>query len=233
MKTTKLSVAALALAAVFMVTSCSTWNNTGKGAAYGGGGGALLGAGIGALAGGGKGALIGSAIGAGVGAGAGALVGRRMDKKQAEIAASVKDAQVEKVTDINGLQAIKVTFPDGILFGFNSTTLSNSAMASLSKLAVELANEPGIDVSVYGNTDNIGSYAANQKVSQRRAEVVSNYLVGHGVPVTRIIVVKGLAYDAPVASNDTEAGRAQNRRVDIFLTANDHMVREATTASLK
>lgn len=232
MKTTKFSVAALLLAAMFTVTSCSSWSNTGKGAAYGAGGGALLGAGIGALAGGGKGAAIGSAIGAGVGAGTGALIGKRMDKKQEEIAQKVKDAQVEQVTDNNGLQAIKVTFSDGILFGFNSTALSTQSQIALAQFAGEITGEPGLDIAIYGNTDNVGTHEVNQRVSLQRAQAVQNYLLGKGVPSGRIITVKGLAYDNPVASNDTDAGRAQNRRVEIFLTANEHMVQQAESGKL-
>lgn len=232
MKTTKFSISAL-LAAGLLMAGCSSWSNTGKGAAYGGGGGALLGAGIGALAGGGKGAAIGAAVGAGVGAGAGALVGKKMDKKQAEIAQQVKDAQVEQVTDQNGLQAIKVTFNDGILFGFNSAKLSDASQSALSKFANTVVSEPDMDITIYGNTDNVGTRAANEKVSTERAQAAENFLIGHGVPRKQIIVVKGLAYDNPVADNSTEAGRAQNRRVEIFLTANKDMVAKAEAGTLK
>lgn len=232
MKTTKLRVAVILLAAMFTVTSCSSWNNTGKGAALGAGGGALLGAGIGALAGGGKGAVIGSAIGAGVGAGTGALIGNRMDKKQAEIAQKVKDAEVEQVTDNNGLQAIKVTFADGILFGFNSTQLSTQSQISLAQFAGEISGEQGLDITIYGNTDNVGSHEVNQRISLQRAQAVQNFLLGKGIPSSRIIAVQGLSFDNPVASNDTEAGRAKNRRVEIFLTANQHMIQQAEAGKL-
>ena len=232
MKTSKLSITVL-LAAGLLMAGCSTWSNTGKGAAYGSGGGALLGAGIGALAGGGKGAAIGAAVGAGVGAGAGALIGKKMDKKQAELEQQIKDAQIEQVTDQNGLQAIKVTFSDGILFGFNSSTLSQASQDALAKFANTVITEPNMDISIYGNTDNVGTREANEKISTQRAQAVENFLVGHGVPSKQIIVVKGLAYDNPVADNSTEAGRAQNRRVEIFLTANKDMVAQAEAGTLK
>ena len=231
MRTTKLSFAAFALAAIFALTSCASMNNTGRGALLGGGG-ALLGAGIGALAGGGKGAAVGAAIGAGVGAGTGALIGHRMDKKQEEIAQAIKDAEVEQVTDENGLQAIKVTFADGILFGFNSTALSTAAQTSLAQFAGQISNEQGLDITILGNTDNIGTHAVNQRISLERAQSVQNFLLGRGVPAGRIISVQGLAFDNPIASNDTEAGRAKNRRVEIFLTANAHMVRQAEAGTL-
>lgn len=231
MKTTKLSVAALAAASLLMV-SCSSMSNTGKGAVYGGGGGALLGAGIGALAGGGKGAAIGAAVGAGVGAGAGALIGKRMDKKQAELA-KIEEAKVEQVTDQNGLQAIKVTFADGILFGFNSSTLSEESRTALTKFAAEVKAEPNMDISIYGNTDNVGSRAANEKVSTARAESVANFLEGQGVNASQITMIKGLGFDSPVADNSTEAGRAQNRRVEIFLTADENMIQQAEAGTLQ
>ena len=116
---------------------------TGKGALIGGGGGAALGAGLGALIGGGKGAGIGSAIGAAVGAGAGALIGKKMDKQQAQLEEQLgQQAQVEKTTDQNGLQAIKVTFNGGILFPTNGTTLSANAKTDLSNFAVSLRENP-------------------------------------------------------------------------------------------
>ena len=107
-----------------LLTGCNSMTNTGKGALIGGGSGAAVGAGIGALIGGGKGAGIGAAIGTAVGAGAGTLIGNRMDKQKKELEKSLANADVETVQDQNGLAAIKVTFPGGILFPTNGTTLS-------------------------------------------------------------------------------------------------------------
>ncbi len=137
------------------------------------------------------------------------------------------------MTDQNGLQAIKVTFADGILFGFNSTALNTASQVALSNFAGSIVTEPGMDISVYGNTDNVGSHAVNEKVSLERAQAVQNFLLGKGVPAARMIAVQGLAYDNPIADNSTEAGRAQNRRVEIFLTANQHMVSQAEAGTLK
>ena len=225
-KTTRLSIVAIAIASLLMV-GCSTMSKTGKGAAYGAGGGAALGAAIGGLAGGGKGAAIGAAVGAGVGSGTGALIGRRMDKKEAELAQKMKDAQVEQVEDKNGLQAIKVTFADGLLFDFNSTTLSSRAQNSLRDFASSLKTERDMDVTIYGHTDNRGSHEVNQRVSSQRAEAVRNFLLGQGVAPSQIINVMGLAFDSPIADNDTEGGRALNRRVEIFLTASPEMIKRA------
>jgi outer membrane protein OmpA-like peptidoglycan-associated protein len=230
-KSAKFLAVIMAVAVVF--AGCGSMSNAGKGALYGGGGGAALGTAIGALAGGKDGALLGAAIGAGVGAGAGALIGNKMDKKQAEIAQAMKDAQVEQVTDQNGFQAIKVVLPNGILFGFNSSVLNTTSQSELTKFAQTVVNEQGMDISIYGNTDNVGTLEANQKVSLARAQAVQNFLLGHGVPASRVISVVGLAYNNPVASNDTEAGRAQNRRVELFLTANQHMVNQAQAGTLQ
>ena len=112
------------LVAGMLLTSCNM-SNTGKGALIGGGSGAAVGAGLGAIFGKGKGAAIGAAVGAAVGTTAGALIGKKMDKA-AEQAKQVEGAQVEQVTDNNGLQAVKVTFDSGILFSTSSSTLSAS-----------------------------------------------------------------------------------------------------------
>lgn len=200
-------------------------SNTGKGSLIGTGAGAGLGAGVGALIGGQKGAAIGAAIGAGVGAGTGAIIGRQMDKKAAELAA-LENVQVETVEDANGLEAIKVTFDSGILFDFNKSSLKPEAKEQLAKFASEMADMPDTGITVYGHTDNIGTEAANKKISLQRAESVGNYLNQNGIAKERI-VMDGLGFDQPVADNATEEGRAQNRRVEIFVTANEKMIEEA------
>ena len=119
MKKTK--IMALLLSATLVFSGCGNMNNTAKGGLIGGGGGAALGAIIGGIAGHGKGAAIGAAVGAAVGTGAGVLIGKKMDKA-AEEAAQIQGAQVEQVTDNNGLQAVKVTFDSGILFNTGTRT---------------------------------------------------------------------------------------------------------------
>ncbi len=213
------------------VSGCGSMNNATKGGLLGSGGGAAIGAGIGALIGKGKGAAIGGAIGAVAGGVAGTLIGKKMDK-QAEELRKIAGAQVDTVTDVNGFEGIKVTFDNGILFGFNSSKLGSDAKASLDKFAASLISNPQTDVQIYGHTDNVGTRAANEKVSNARASEVMNYLTGAGVPKGRL-TSKGLAYDYPVASNDTEAGRAQNRRVEIYITANEDMVKAAQDGTLQ
>ena len=223
-----------ALCSMMIFTGCASMNNSQKGAAYGGGGGAALGAGIGAIAGGGKGAAIGAAIGTAVGAGTGALIGRRMDKQQAELEQQLADSnvEIETVKDDNDLQAIKVTFPDGILFATGKSDLSTAAITELSKFAVSLAQHPDTDVTVNGHTDNTGSRAVNERLSLERANVVENFLVGQGLNRSRF-TANGLAYDVPVADNSTLDGRAKNRRVEIYLTASEKMIKEAQDGTLQ
>ncbi len=231
MRLLKITGAALLSACMLLSSGCNSMTNTGKGALIGGGGGAAVGAGLGALIGGGKGAGIGSAIGAAVGAGAGALIGKKMDKQQQQLEASLPDATVEQTTDQNGLQAIKVTFEGGILFPTGKYTLNTQARQDLSQFAVSLKQNPLTDVQIHGFTDNTGSYAVNEKLSNERASAVLTYLVNSGVSPTRL-TAKGIPMADYVASNETAAGRAQNRRVEIYITASPQMVQEAENGTL-
>lgn len=233
MKIAKISCIAVLTAALFATSSCSSWTNMGKGAAIGGGGGGALGAGIGALIGGGKGAAIGSAIGATVGAGAGALIGRKMDQQQRELAAQLAEqAKVEQTTDQNGLQAIKVTFEGGILFPTNGTSLSENAKYDLNQFAMSLIQHPETDVQIYGFTDNTGSMQVNSRIANGRADAVLSFLVNDGVSPTRLRA-QGIPMADYVASNETAAGRAQNRRVEIYITASPQMIQQAEAGTLK
>lgn len=225
------AVATLSLSLI--ISAGCSMSNTGKGALIGGGGGAGLGAGIGALIGGGKGAAIGAAIGAGVGAGAGALIGNKMDKQKKQLEEQLaENAEVESVTDQNGLQAIKVTFSNGILFPTNGTTLSTGSRETLTGFATNLINNPGTNIQVYGYTDNTGSMSVNERVANGRADAVRTFLVNSGVETSRIYA-QGIPMTDYVASNDTPEGRAQNRRVEIYITANEQMIKEAEAGTLK
>ena len=213
------------------VTGCGTLNNTSKGAIFGTGGGAAVGAGLGALFGKGKGAAVGAAIGAVVGGTAGTLIGKKMDK-QAEELARINGAQVDTMTDVNGLRAIKVTFDQGILFATGKSNLSANAKNSLNQFAISLQNNPQTNVQIAGHTDNTGTRAVNERLSKERANSVFNYLVNAGVAPNRM-TADGYAYDFPVASNDTEAGRAQNRRVEVYISANEAMIQAAENGTLQ
>lgn len=232
MKKIKIAAAG-SLAALMLVTgSCSSFTNTGKGALIGGGGGAGLGAAIGALIGGGKGAGIGAAIGAGVGAGAGALIGQRMDKQKKELEAKLAEtAKVEEVKDQNGLAAIKVTFDSGILFPTNGTNLSQTAKTELSQFASSVIGNPNTNIQIYGFTDDTGTMAVNERVATGRADAVLSYLANCGVSPTRLSA-QGIPMADYVASNATAAGRAENRRVEIYITADKTMIQQAENGTL-
>lgn len=218
----KIKFLVLFLSTAILLGGCASMNKTGKGALVGGGGGAALGAIVGGIAGKGKGAAIGAAVGAAVGSGTGALIGRKMDKKAAE-AAKIQGAQVAQVTDANGLSAVQVTFDSGILFGFNSTTLSNQAKQSLRELADILKSDPTTDVAIIGHTDKVGTYEANQKVSSDRAYAVENYLQSCNVSPSQFKKVEGVGYSQ---YNDAMTPE-QNRRVDIFMYASAQMIKNA------
>ena len=213
--------AIVVLGGAMILSGCGA-SNTVKGGGIGAGAGAALGAGIGAIAGGGKGAAIGAGIGTVLGGTAGAIIGKKMDKQAAELA-KIEGAQVEKVNDG---QAIKVTFESGILFATNSSTLNTESRASLDKFAESLLNNPDTEVKIYGHTDSTGSDQINNPLSERRAEAVYNYLVSKGVSGARM-VAQGFGSTQPVADNATASGRAQNRRVEIYILPNAKMVEEA------
>ncbi len=220
---------AIAAAALVLLPSCSTL----KGALAGTTAGAAVGAGIGYLiTGDSQGALKGAAIGAGAGAATGTTIGAIMDKKAKELE-SVENAKVETITDANGYEAIKVTFSSGILFATNSATLSNESKTSLKEFASKLEDLGSTaDITVLGHTDNTGSAEVNEKLSQKRADAVKNYLVKCGLDSSHLYA-QGLSYNKPVASNDTVEGRAQNRRVEIYISANEEMVKSVESGSAK
>jgi len=224
-----ITVSATFMAALVMLSGCSTMSKTTKGALIGGGGGAAVGAGVGALVGKGKGAAIGAAIGTAVGATTGAIIGHKMDKKQKELEA-LQGAKVESVTDANNLQAILVTFDSGILFATGKSTLNAASQKSLSDFAAKMKDMTDTDITILGHTDNTGSDAVNNKLSLDRAQSVMNFLATNGIASSRM-TAQGKGYSVPVASNDTEAGRSQNRRVEIYITANKQMIQNAEAAA--
>ena len=153
--------------------------------------------------------------------------------KAAEAAKKVEGAQVQEITDVNGLPAVKVTFDSGILFGFNSSTLSDEAKASLTNFAEVLKATPDADVAILGHTDNVGTEKANQSVSEKRAKAVAKHLEAQGVESKQIKDVLGMNFSQPIASNDTEEGRAQNRRVEVYMYASQAMIDAAEAEAAK
>ncbi len=155
-----------------------------------------------------KGAVIGAAVG-GI---AGAAIGSNLDKQAAELNRDLSDA----VDVVNTGSELVVTMPQDILFDFNSTALRPDLRADLAVLATSLNNYPETTVDVIGHTDNIGDAAYNQDLSARRAKSVTRVLSANGVAEYRLRAI-GRGELEPVATNQTEEGRALNRRVEIII----------------
>ncbi|RKF16146.1 OmpA family protein [Roseovarius spongiae] len=180
--------------------------------------GALLGGVIGAITGAaasdkkGKGAVIGGAIGA-LG---GAAIGNALDKQEAELRRDIENDRV-KVTNTG--DRLIVTLPQDILFAVDSARVNNSLRGDLLTVADSLRSYPDTTVQVVGHTDSTGAAAYNQGLSERRANAVADVLMDGGVGFGRIQTF-GRGEDQPVASNLTDEGRAQNRRVEIVILPN-------------
>jgi outer membrane protein OmpA-like peptidoglycan-associated protein len=183
--------------------------------------GALVGAGVGALIGASTGGddldarRRGAILGAAVGAGGGALIGRQLDLQEAEL----RQQMGGNVGIVNTGSQLIVTLPQDILFATNSTALTGSLQNDLRNLAGSLNRYPNSTVNVIGHTDNQGSAAFNQDLSQRRAQAVASVLINSGVNPGRIRSI-GRGEDQPIASNLTPEGRQLNRRVEIVITPN-------------
>lgn len=217
---------------VAVVCSCST--KAGTGSIIGAGGGAVIGGILGNIIGkDSKATAIGAAIGSAVGAGSGALIGKHMDKVAAETAAQVENAKVETVTDANGLSCVKVTFDSGILFKTGKYDLNDASKNELANFAEVLKKNTDCSVDIQGYTDNVGSDAVNNPLSQNRAESVASFLKQKGVSNNQLKNVTGFGASNFVADNSTEAGRQQNRRVEVYMYASEAMINAANSGTLR
>jgi outer membrane protein OmpA-like peptidoglycan-associated protein len=216
-----LELAAAIGAVAYLASACAT--RTQSGALIGAGAGGLAGAGVGAAFGGGKGALVGGAVGAAAGAGTGALIGNYMDNQEKALK-QVKGAKVERQGD-----QLVVKFNSAILFDTGKSTLKPASKTDLTEFAKVLKEYKDTDLVVEGHTDNKGKKALNKKLSLARAKSVIVHLEGQGVAPGRMDAL-GLADEKPVASNADEAGRAQNRRVQIQITANKQLQQQAAAS---
>ena len=229
MKMNLLKSVCVALCALMILSGCGSLNNTAKGGLIGAGGGAALGLLIGHFAGN---KAVGAAVGTAVGAGAGALIGRKMDKA-AEAAAAIQNATVETVTDAYNLKAVKVTFDSGVLFATNKYDLNAAARRDLAEFAEVLKTYADTDVAIFGHTDSTGNDAINNPLSVNRANAVASYLKSLGVSAAQIKNVEGFGSTAPVADNSTVEGRAQNRRVEVYMYASESMINAANNGQLQ
>ena len=219
-KTARLGIAIGAVA--YLAAACAT--KTQSGALIGAGAGTLAGAGFGAAVGGGKGAVVGGALGAATGAGAGALIGNYMDNQEKRLK-QVKGANVERKGD-----QLVVKFNSAILFDTGKSKLKPASEKDLTEFAKVLKEYKDTDLIIEGHTDNKGKKKTNVKLSMARAKSVIAFMEGQGVAGDRL-TPQGYADDRPVASNGTDAGRAQNRRVQIQITANQQLAQQAAAQS--
>lgn len=232
---TKMKFMAVALSVLMLLPSCGT--ATKNGALIGGGGGAALGALVGGLIGkNGKGALIGAGVGAAVGTGAGILIGKKMDKAKAA-AQKVNNANVEMVKDANGLDAVKVSFDNGILFQTGKSNLQAAAQSSLTQFAQRVLNVyTDCDCSVYGFASSDGSDQLNLTLSQQRANAVANYLKNNcAVSNSQIKYVQGFGENPQylLYNADGSENREASRRVEVYLYASESMIKAAENGTLK
>ncbi|QMW23105.1 OmpA family protein [Sandaracinobacteroides saxicola] len=208
----------IGLSALLLTTAaCTTDPDTGERRMSKAGSGALIGAGGGALLGailGGRNNRTETILGAGIGAIAGAGIGSYMDKQERELREKTRGTGIEvnRVGD-----EIKLEMPSNVTFAFNSASLDPAFRPNLEKVAQTLGSYQSTFIDVYGHTDSIGSDEVNQKLSEARAATVADALGMMGVNRARI-ATRGYGKTQPIASNDTEAGRAQNRRVEIRIS---------------
>ncbi|MCA9741175.1 MAG: OmpA family protein [Deferribacteres bacterium] len=197
---------------------CASMSRKEKGAIIGATSGGVIGGVIGKQAGN---TAVGAILGAAIGGAAGAYIGNYMDKQAAEMERDLEGAKITRVGE-----GIKVTFDSGILFDVNKATLKPASKESLAKLAQILNKYEDTNILLEGHTDATGSDEHNLTLSRQRAQSVSNYLASLGVNVPRLVIM-GYGEDQPVADNDTETGRAQNRRVEVAIYANDKLKKAA------
>lgn len=225
MTTTKKATAIILCLSLFafVFQGCKSWSKTAQGGAIGAGAGGLAGAVIGKVAGN---TVTGAIIGAAVGGAAGAAIGNYMDRQAEEIEQELKDAKVERVGE-----GIKITFDSGILFDYDSYALRSEAQENISELSDILQKYEDTKILFAGHTDSKGPDEYNQELSMDRAKSVASYTSTQGVASERMII-EGYGESDPVADNSTEAGRQQNRRVEIAIYANEELKEKAKNGEL-
>jgi outer membrane protein OmpA-like peptidoglycan-associated protein len=206
-------MSALCGVSLIATSACVTDPNTGhrkvSRTAIGATAGVVGGLVIGGLLGGGTGRI----LGAGIGGLAGASVGYTMDKQIKELKEQTAGSGVD-IKPVDDGQAILVNLPSGVTFDTDSTVIKPAFRDTLDTVSTSLNKYPNSLIDVYGHTDSTGTDPYNQTLSENRARVVADYLTGRGVNPARIRST-GFGKTQPVASNDTPAGRAATRRVEL------------------
>lgn len=206
------AVVSLGSAGLAGCASLNNLNNKEKGAVIGATGGAVVGGAIGKNNGStAKGAIIGAVVGGT----AGAVIGHQMDQQAKELKQEIPGARVERVGE-----GIQVTFDSGILFDYDSSSLRPEARKNLESLANSLDEYPNTDLLIVGHTDARGSDQYNERLSEQRASSAARYLSSLGVSTGRLDA-QGRGEYEPVAENESDWGRQQNRRVEIAIFASE------------
>jgi outer membrane protein OmpA-like peptidoglycan-associated protein len=206
------AVAALLVFASAGASACASLNKKEEGAIIGAAAGGAIGGVIGNQTGStAKGAIIGAVVGGT----AGAIIGHQMDQQAKELSQNIKGATVERVGE-----GIQVTFDSGLLFAFDSDQIQPAAATNLNELASSLNKYPESQLLIVGHTDNVGADSYNQSLSQRRANSAAAYLATQGVARTRL-ATSGKGEVEPVTTNETDAGRQKNRRVEVAIYASE------------
>jgi len=199
----------------FIFSGCSTLDTkTKKGAVVGSVLGTAIGAGVGYAVGGKKGAAIGAGSGLVVGGLSGASIGRYMDNQERDMRVALANAEAASIQREQDILA--VSFKSDILFDYNSSVIKPGAYSELERVAQVLNRYPQTRIRIEGHTDSNGSEPYNLDLSQRRAEAVKDALIVRNVDPSRLETI-GLGEAQPVAGNDTESGRQQNRRVRMVI----------------
>lgn len=223
----KISIITLAILIMSstLFSSCESVKNTNKtqrGAAIGALGGAILGGVLGNNIGKGGNGALGAVLGGVIGGVAGGVIGNKMDKQAREIDTALPGADVVRVGE-----GIKLVLGENaVRFDFNKSSLTAQAKTNLDKLVKVFTEYPDTNIVIYGYTDNKGAVDYNLKLSQDRANAVKSYLAKKGLVSTRFTST-GMGIADPIETNDTDAGRSKNRRVEFAITANEKMIKDA------
>jgi outer membrane protein OmpA-like peptidoglycan-associated protein len=209
-------------AVALVLSGCKNMSNTTKGAVIGTGGGAAIGAVIGKTLGNTAAGAIGGAV---VGGTAGAIIGGNMDKKAKELEKEMEGVTVQRVEE-----GIAVSFDSGILFDFDSSTLRQDGYDDLRKLARILNRDEDTTIMIVGHTDSRGDENYNLRLSERRAQSASTFLVSQGLDSSRIEIVGRGEYE-PISENESDAGRQKNRRIEVAIYASQEYVDQLKAAN--
>lgn len=224
MKTSRYTLRILIGCLIFSLLSACNTSKTTQGAVIGGATGGLVGGIIGKKSGN---TAVGIIIGSAIGGTAGALIGRYMDKQAKAIERQIPEAEVERVGE-----GILVTFDSGMMFNFDSYALSAATRENLQEMAGIMQEYEKTDIVIEGHTDNVGSESYNLQLSKKRAKAVADYLGQKGVSTIRV-KTQGYGEGQPVESNDTDADRQKNRRVEVVIIANEDLKKDAQSGSIK